>query len=166
MEHPEAPDANLRQAPLPNGARESVWSVRRKHADTFFATLYTLWSALAIIIVAFYVKDQVKLPGMNTAEWITRSAPDILPELGAATLPIVLISMAANRPLTTAGGAIVITYEAMRQRWVTPVIQRHEARGRAEGEARANKQWIEWWNRRQEAEANGLPFDEPPPSES
>ena len=54
----------------------------------------------------------------------------------------------------------MITYTGMKERWVKPVIRRHEARG----EARANQRWREWWERRQKAEANNLPFDEPPPS--
>ena len=42
------------------------------------------------------------------------------------------------------------------------------AEGRAEGEARgraeADQIWTEWYNRQEEAKAQGLPFDEPPPS--
>ena len=99
---------------------------------------------------------------------------EILLKLGVATIPVVMISMIVNRPLTIAGGAIVITFEAAKARWITPVIQKHEARGEARGKARgkaegiaeANAQWEDWWNRRQEAEANDLPFDEPPPSVS
>ena len=60
----------------------------------------------------------------------------------------------------------MITFAAAKARWVTPVIERHEARGEAKGIAKANAQWEDWWNRRQEAEANDLPFDEPPPSVS
>ena len=37
--------------------------------------------------------------------------------------------------------------------------------GRAEGAERAFRAWAEWNDRRMEAEADGLPFDEPPPSE-
>ena len=35
--------------------------------------------------------------------------------------------------------------------------------GRIEGEQRANNRWADWNNRRMEAEAEGRPFDEPPP---
>ena len=43
---------------------------------------------------------------------------------------------------------------------------RAEARekGREEGRAEANRQWMEWLQRKTEAESKGLPFDEPPPS--
>ena len=41
---------------------------------------------------------------------------------------------------------------------------RGEAKGEARGEARANERWEAWNRRRLEAEANGQPFDDPPPS--
>ena len=56
-------------------------------------------------------------------------------------------------------------YHAIANRWVKPVIEDHEARGRAEGRAEGDARWREWLNRKDEAEAQGLPFDEPPPDE-
>ena len=41
-----------------------------------------------------------------------------------------------------------------------------EERARQEGEERANQRWEAWLRRRNEAEANNQPFDEPPPSEA
>ena len=58
-------------------------------------------------------------------------------------------------------------YQAMVNRYVTPVIERHRAEGRVEGraEGRAERdfEWQEWLRRRAYAESEGLPFDEPPP---
>ena len=58
-------------------------------------------------------------------------------------------------------------YQAIVNRWVIPVIQAHEARGRAEGkvEGRAAERarWQEWNRRRMDAAVQGLDFDEPPP---
>ena len=42
--------------------------------------------------------------------------------------------------------------------WVTPYIQKAEARG----EARSNAEWRAWLERKDAAEAQGLAFDEPP----
>ena len=68
-------------------------------------------------------------------------------------------------------------YHAIANRWVKPVIESHEARGRAEGRlegrveghaegrVESNTKWRDWLNRKNEAEAQGLPFDEPPPDE-
>ena len=47
--------------------------------------------------------------------------------------------------------------------WVTPYIQKAEARGEARGEARSNAEWRAWLERKDAAEAQGLAFDEPPP---
>ena len=38
------------------------------------------------------------------------------------------------------------------------------AQGQAEGRAERQKEWEAWNERRQEAEASGRPFDEPPPN--
>lgn len=144
--------------------RDSIWSIRRKHADTFFATLFTLWTATAMAVSFAHRIDHSRPENQHAAEYITRAALEILIMMGPATIAIVVVAMILTPPLTIAGGAIVITYESLKARWVTPVIERHEARGEARGEARANQRWNEWWERRQEAESNNLPFDEPPPS--
>ena len=39
------------------------------------------------------------------------------------------------------------------------------AEGRAEGRAEANKAWLEWLKRKEEAEAKGEPFNEPSPAD-
>ena len=43
---------------------------------------------------------------------------------------------------------------------------RAEARveGRAEALAQSDREWITWYNRMMEAQAKGLPFDEPSPA--
>ena len=72
-------------------------------------------------------------------------------------------------------------YHAITNRFTKPVIEQHEARGReqgrtegrtegreeglAEGVEKSNKAWREWLRGRDEAEAEGRPFDEPPPDE-
>ncbi len=61
--------------------------------------------------------------------------------------------------------------------WVTPYIQKAEARGEAKGEARgrsegisqgvakSNAEWRAWLERKDAAEAQGRVFDEPPPDD-
>lgn len=36
--------------------------------------------------------------------------------------------------------------------------------GRQQGLHEQHERWLRWLDRRQQAEANGMPFDEPPPS--
>ena len=42
-------------------------------------------------------------------------------------------------------------------------IQKAEERGRAEGKALAQKEWREWLESKEAAEAAGEPFNKPPP---
>ncbi len=68
-------------------------------------------------------------------------------------------------------------YQAMVNRFVAPVIEAHEARGRAEGveigraegeeigRAAERTEWQEWNRRRMDAEAQGRTFHEPPPGD-
>ena len=69
MSQQKTPDAIPRTASDRQEPRESVWSVRRKHADTFFATLFTLWIAVAVIVSLIYLNDHSRPAGMGTTEW-------------------------------------------------------------------------------------------------
>ena len=53
----------------------------------------------------------------------------------------------------------IVVYESLVARFVTPVIKRHEARAIQASDAL----WRAWFQRKQEAEDQGLHFDEPPP---
>ena len=74
----------------------------------------------------------------------------------------------------------MVLYDYAINRWVKPVIKRHQDAGRAEGREEgialgleegitigrqeADRQWVEWLARKNAAESQGLPFDEPRPS--
>ena len=53
----------------------------------------------------------------------------------------------------------MVLFAPMLKKWI-------EERAREEGRRQANQRWEAWLKRREEAEANGQPFDEPPPSEA
>ena len=55
----------------------------------------------------------------------------------------------------------MVTKQYLEGKFIKPLIAGHEARG----EARVQRRWTEWNDRRLKAEADGVPFDEPPPSE-
>ncbi len=71
----------------------------------------------------------------------------------------------------------MVLYYHMLSKLVDPIIKRHEERGEARGEAQGreegreegatqvNNAWRGWNQRRLEHEAQGLPFDEPPPDQ-
>ena len=69
------------------------------------------------------------------------------------------MALLVTRPLNLIGELLMALYQAMVNRYVTPVIERHRAEGRGEMDAR----WREWLQRRTDAESKGQPFDEPPP---
>ena len=58
----------------------------------------------------------------------------------------------------------MVTARYLGNKFVTPLIEQYRKEGREEGEARANRKWVDWNNRRMKAEDEGIPFDEPPPS--
>ena len=68
----------------------------------------------------------------------------------------------------------MVTARYLGHKFVTPLIEKHRAEGREQGQAEGREQgqaegreerlrWTEWNRRRLEAEARGVPFDEPPP---
>ena len=57
----------------------------------------------------------------------------------------------------------MVIYQSLANRFVKPVIERHEARGRAQGVQAQNEIWIAWLQRKEAAEAQGIEFNEPPP---
>ena len=61
----------------------------------------------------------------------------------------------------------MVIYQSLVNRYVRPVIERHEARGRAQGRAEGaqvqNDLWNAWLQRKEAAEAQGIEFNEPPP---
>ena len=48
---------------------------------------------------------------------------------------------------------------------IPPAVKKLKEQGRVEGRAEERAEWEAWLMRRNEAEANNQPFDEPPPSQ-
>ncbi len=95
-----------------------------------------------------------------------------------------IVSMLLVRAVNMMGGILLSLYQAMVNRFVLPVIEEHEARGREKGRAEGRAEgieegraegieagrykvmveWMAWNQRRLAAERAGQAFDEPPPS--
>ena len=66
----------------------------------------------------------------------------------------------------------MVLYQYAVNRWVKPIINRNVEAGRAEGRAEgitegrteADQEWASWLARKEAAESQSLPFDEPPPN--
>ena len=91
---------------------------------------------------------------------VNRAAP-------AAPL-IVLYAILIASALDLLGGLTMVTAKYLTDKFLEPWrAKRHAeafAKAKAEGQAAERRKWVEWNQRRLEAEAGGVPFDEPPPS--
>ena len=62
----------------------------------------------------------------------------------------------------------MVTKRYLEEKWLKPQRERLRREGLEEGRQEGRKQerqaWIDWNSRRLEAEAQGRPFNEPPPS--
>ena len=88
---------------------------------------------------------------------------------------LAMAAMLLTRPVNVMGEIAMSVYQAMVNRYVIPVIEKHKAEGRAEGrvecraEGRAEgraaerQEWRAWNQRRIAAEKHGRIFDESPP---
>ena len=106
-------------------------------------------------------EDSQPAPARHWWEVAGDFALAVMAEFGLVVVGIAILALLLTRPLILTGEILMSLYQAMVNRFVTPVIQQHEARGRATERA----QWQEWNRRRMDAEANGRPFNEPPPGD-
>ena len=72
-----------------------------------------------------------------------------------------ITSTALRQAYRTRKGFAVNILDKLHQKLVEPLEAQSEARGRAEGISEGN----DWATSKAEAEAKGLPFDEPPPNQ-
>ena len=158
--------------------RESIWSIRRRDARAFFRLVSMMWlAALAYVChrvaQAWPAGASQPAPALHWWEVAGDFTLAVMAEFGLVVVGIAILALLLTRPLILTGEILMSLYQAMVNRFVTPVIQQHEARGRAvgleEGQAAGRDaeraRWQEWNRRRMDAEANGQPFDEPPPGD-
>ncbi len=166
------------QRPPPE--RESVWSVARA---------WLPWCLALIFLLTFVWTGFVAWVQITTG-----NHPSVGPLVesivikGASGVPLILvISIAAVTIADIAGGAIVVTYRYLNNKFVEPLRRQLREEGKKEGreegkkegreegkkegrkegvavgEMQANQRWRDWLRRQDEAQAKGEPFDEPPP---
>ena len=80
---------------------------------------------------------------------------------------VAMVAMLLTRPVNVMGEITMSVYQAMVNRYVLPVIEKHKAEGRVEGRAKGRAEereaWQAWNRRRIDAEKQGRIFDETPP---
>ncbi len=132
--------------------RESLLSIGRKWLPWCMALIFAItigWTALVAWHEIRYGMHE------NAAKLAVAIGKD-----AAATQPLIVVyAIFTVTILDLSGGGIVVTYRYLSDKFIEP--QRKKIR--KEGETARQILWEAWNNRREEAEKNGAPFDEPPP---
>jgi len=143
----------------------SIWSIRAGAAATFFRIVAVLW-LVALLRIGYNAMEQAddSLVGWHNA---LDFALAVLREFGHVGIGTAMLAMLLTRPVNRMGETAMTFYQALANRFVIPVIEKHKAEGREEGleqgMAQADADWMAWNRRRVEAERQGLTFDETPP---
>ena len=109
-------------------------------------------------------------------EGIAGTAIAIVSAAAPASPLIIIYAILTISAIDVAGGLTVVTARYLTDKFLKPRIEKRRAEahaeglaeglteGLAEGRAEERREWTDWNRRRLEAEANGAPFDEPPPA--
>ncbi len=122
--------------------RSSIWSVSEKWTWAYFA-----FFILQLILVTLFVTYQETVT-FNGDDRITTYL-EIERRVSSAILAIAGQSM-----------VLVLILEVIRM-----IAERYLKRRYSEGQAEANRKWVDWLKQKEAAEREGREFDEPPPSE-
>ena len=133
--------------------RDSIWSVPRP-----FIRLYLLLFAIQSgWLISVITREVLKSHGSQGVEIIAYETLSSLsrPGIGAAITSLLVVEAISY---------LMVMYNFLMYHLVRRPAQRHERKGEARGEARERQRWEEWLARREDAEARGVEFTEPPPS--
>ncbi len=140
--------------------REPIWSIPRPFRHTYFVILSLIWWPNCVIKAAEHQASWIGEPF-----WLMPAKA--FEAFGAELVGIGIAGAIATLILVQGASYPMVIYQSLVNRFVTPVIDRHIATGRAQGRAEGaqaqDELWRDWLRRKQEAEAQGLEFNEPPP---
>ena len=139
----------------------SIWSVKARDARTFFLIAGALW-LVALARIGYNMSGQwAAAPEYwwSAGDFALAAAGDFS-DVGAG---LAMVAMLLTRPVNVMGEVAMSVYQAMVNRYVLPVIEKHKAEGRVEGRAKEREEWQAWNRRRIDAEKRGQKFDESPP---
>ena len=161
----------------------AIWSIPKPLAVAYFIIFpgVSVWTIVEIVQVrmAAYCGFVWTVAGAAASGSDCVTTWNALVRETAAEFAPTGIGIAIGTMVAMYGVAVLMgIYGILTNAFTKPIIERHitegrakgraEGRdvGRAEGKEEANRAWRKWYARRMEAEANGLPFDEPMPDES
>ncbi|MCY3819360.1 MAG: DUF4351 domain-containing protein [Gammaproteobacteria bacterium] len=119
----------------------SVWSIRRRDAGTFFMIVGALW-LVGLARIGYKAMERSDAPQAGWAS-VVDFALVVWGEFGTVAVGAAAMAMLLTRPVNMLGGTAMTLYQAMVNRYVIPVIERHKAEGRAEGLAEGIAEGIE-----------------------
>ena len=117
---------------------------------------FVVFSVSSLLMLAARVYNGVILAGADPT-W--HQIIDLVGEKAGSTLVACLGLSAIG-----VEGANMVLAELMKRQWAQRASE-DEARSEARGAAKMHRLWTEWLSRKEAAENNGQPFDEPPPQQ-
>ena len=129
--------------------RESIWSISPRWKTAYFL-LFSIQSLVGTGLLSWYeIAQRTEDSAVETVLAIISGMAEV--GVAAAVATVVTTEVTQN---------VMVTGEYLRQKLVEPLKEKQ----RAEGRAQEREAWEAWNRRRLEAEAEGKPFDVPPPS--
>ena len=132
--------------------RESPLYVARKWLPWCLALILVLTVGWTALIAWVEVSS-------GTHDGVARTVIAVVSGTAPASPLIVIYAILTITVMDVLGGFTVVTARYLGNKFVEPLIEKR----RAEGQAAERRRWTEWNRRRLDAEARGVPFDEPPP---
>ena len=140
------------------GERISILAVARTWWPWCLGLIFVLtivWTALvAWTVVASGEHDGIP---QTIVAIISASAP--------GEFLIIIYSLMVITGLDALGGFLMVTKRYLMNKWVKPQEERLREEGRTEGRQEERQYWLDRERRRADAEAQGIPFDEPLPGD-
>ena len=144
--------------------RESPLSVAQKWLPWCLALIFGMTAGWTALIAWAEVSG-------GKHEGVAETAIAVVSDAAPSTPLILIYAIIIVSGLDAVGGLIVVTAKFLEDKFLNPWREKRaaEARekgrteGREEGREQERSKWSEWNHRRLEAEANGIPFDEPSP---
>ena len=108
-----------------------IWSIRQSDAATFYVIVSVLW-VVALWRMGYKAIKRADAP---LAGWgsVLDLAVAVLGDFGGVAVGAAAVAMLVTRPVNMMGGVAMTLYQAMVNRYVIPVIERHKSEGREEG---------------------------------
>ena len=133
--------------------RESVWSIDPGSRIAFFV-IFVVKMVIWTILIAL---EEIQHGGHSGARVLAIA-------VAQEASPLIVVSVASTVTLLQGVEFMIVSRDYLRDRFVRPIVKAHEARGQAIGRSEMYEEWDAWNRRRLAAEAEGLPFDEPSPT--